>query len=344
MELQNFTIDIDQFFSRVRETLQDLRVHIREKVLFNIRTDFRLPTTDTQDQATRGHTVFGPSDECLNNIDAVAFLGALLNDGRLCHRRPDGRVVWDIRQVNQWLADIHRSWSDIYCLLHILTLSGRGTEEAFYQWANSAESRRHLFLVRHITAIISNYHKGHQVTGLYKQILRLIPNELGFLMAILLRIVRPIEATVVGHFFTPAARKSRMKNLYSSRILVTYGQEWDSTRLSLLLKTWWMKNMQLPFALNLHRQFSVGLQRQFLAYRNADPRATVAQEAFAHGEKADEMNYAKMRGDPAIPLSRQTLFEAVCKDWLALFQFHNPEKYRVSLWDDSDIFFNGVAH
>jgi hypothetical protein len=35
-------------------------------------------------------------------------------------------------------------------------------------------------------AIISNYHKDHQVTGLYKQIMQLIPNELAYLLAILL--------------------------------------------------------------------------------------------------------------------------------------------------------------
>jgi hypothetical protein len=174
MELQSFKIDIDQFFSRVRETLQVLRVHIREKVLFNIHTDFKLPTTDTQDQTTHGHSAFGPNNECINNVDSAAFLGALLKDGRLCHRGPEDTVVWDIRQVNQWLADIHRSWSDIYALLHILSLSGRGTEEALYLWANGPEGRRHLFLVNRILGIISNYHKGHQVTGLYKQILRLI--------------------------------------------------------------------------------------------------------------------------------------------------------------------------
>jgi len=251
-------------------------------------TDFRLPKTDTQDQKTHGHTVFGPLHECLNNVDSAAFLGALLKDGRLCTRGPNGDIAWDIRQVNKWLADIHRSWSDIYCLLHILSLSGRGTEEALYQWANSAEGRRHLFLVNLILGIISNYHKGHHITGLYKQILRLIPNELGYLIAILLRLVRPIEVTVVGQFFTPASHKSRVKKLYSSRIFVTYGQEWDSAKLSLMLKTWWTKNMNLPFGLNLHRQFSVGL-------------------------------------------------ESVCKDWFMLFGFRDPEKYRASLWDDSNI-------
>jgi hypothetical protein len=35
-------------------------------------------------------------------------------------------------------------------------------------------------------ALISNYHEGHQTTGLYKQILRLMPNKLGYVLAILL--------------------------------------------------------------------------------------------------------------------------------------------------------------
>lgn len=85
MLLKDLRIDIDQFISRVRQTLQDLRVHVREKVLFDIPTDFKLPTTDTQNEKTYGHSAFGPPDESLNNVDSAAFLGALLKDGRLCH-------------------------------------------------------------------------------------------------------------------------------------------------------------------------------------------------------------------------------------------------------------------
>jgi len=336
MLLKDLKIDIDVFFSHVGHTLQNLRVHFREKVLLGIPTDFKLPTVDTQNEKTYGHSAFGPTDETLHNIDSAAFLGALLKDGRLCRRAQDGTIVWDQQHVNQWLADIHRSLSDIYCLLHIITLSGRGTEEALYQWANSAVGRRHLFLVNEIMAIISNYHKGHQITGLYKQILRLMPNELGYILAILLRVVRPIEATVVAQFFTPDNQKSRMKKLYSTRIFITYGQEWNSEKLSLLIKTWWMKNMGLPIALNLHRQFTVAMQRKFLSYPKDDPRRSAAAEAFAHGDKADEMNYARKRGDPSIPLSRQALFETVCKDWLGHFGFEDPKAYR-ALWDDGEL-------
>jgi hypothetical protein len=186
-------------------------------------------------------------------------------------------------------------------------------------------------------AIISNYHKGHHITGLYKQVLRLIPNELAYVLAILLRIVRPIETTVVAQFYTPADRKSKMKKLYSTRLFVTYGQEWHGDKLSLLMKTWWLKNMNLPVALSLHRQFTVGLQRRFVAYPKADPRRAAAQEAFAHGERADEMNYARQRGDPSIPLSRQTLFHSVCVDYIGLYGIKDPIAYRL-LQDDSDIY------
>jgi hypothetical protein len=54
------------------------------------------------------------------------------------------------------------------------------------------------FLVNGVMALIGDYHKGHQTSGLYKQVLHLIPNELGHLVAILLCIVRPIEMAVVG--------------------------------------------------------------------------------------------------------------------------------------------------
>jgi hypothetical protein len=338
MLLKDLRIDINQFISKVQQSLQDLRVHVREKVLFGIHTSFKLPTTDTQDQRTRGYSAFGPPDESLKNVDSAAFLSALLKAGKLGHRAQDGRIVWNRQKVDQWLADIDRSWSDVYRQLHILSLSGRGTEEILSQWANSAEGRRHLFIVNLIMALISNYHKGHQTTGLYKQILRLMPNELGYVIAILLRVVRPIEATVAAKFYAPVGQKKKMKKLYGKRLFVSFGRAWDSTKLSALLKGWWKENMGLPIAMNLHRQFTVGMQRQFVQYPEDDPKKSAAQEAFAHGKRADELHYAKKHGDSNIPLSRQTLFEAICKDWLAVFGFKDPRAYRESLWDDTDIF------
>ena len=246
MRLKDLEINIDQFFSRVKSSFQELRVHIHEKVLFGI------PTADSQNEQTRGYSSFSPAEESLKNVDSAAFLGALLKDGKLCYSGPDNIIVWDCPWVNQWLAGIDRSWSDVYCLLHILSLPVRGSEEVLFQWANGPTCWSHLFIVNYIMAFISNYHKGYQTTGLYKQIVHLMPNELGYVLAILLRVVRPIEAIVVGKFFTPDNQKSAMKLLYSTRIFITYGREWDSRRPSALLKACWKKNMDLPIAMNLH--------------------------------------------------------------------------------------------
>jgi hypothetical protein len=100
--------------------------------------------------------MFGLSNESLNNVHSAAFFGALLDEGKLCHRGPNNTVVWKLQQVNLWPADIDRSWSDVYRLMHFLSLAGRGTEEALYQWANGPEGCRHLFLYNTIMAIISN--------------------------------------------------------------------------------------------------------------------------------------------------------------------------------------------
>jgi hypothetical protein len=309
MMLKNLEINIDHYFAQVRKTLQDTRIHVRERVLFNIHTDIKLPSTDSQNETTYGHSIFGPPNGSLSNVDSAAFLGALLKDGKLCWRGPDGVVIWDRQRVDEWLSDINRSWSDVYCMLHILSLPARGSEEILFQWTNSHNGRRHLFVINRVMALISNYHKGHQVTGLYKQILRLMPNELGLIIVILLRVVRPIEAMAVGKFYTPESQKEIMKRRYASKIFITFGQEWKVGKLSPLLKSWWTKNMDLPVGMNLHRQFSVGLQRKLNPYNRMDPRRKTAQLALAHGEEAGDLHYAKTVGDSNIPLTKQTLFE-----------------------------------
>jgi len=81
----------------------------------------------------------------------------------------------------------------------------------------------------------------------------------------------------------------------------------------------------LPIALNLHRQFTVAMQRKFLSYPKDDPRRSAAAEAFAHGDKADEMNYARKRGDPKHSINPECpiclwIFKSSCPAILHLFQ------------------------
>jgi hypothetical protein len=83
--------------------------------------------------------MFGHVHDVINGFDSDAFFGALLKDGTLCSRRPDGSIMWNRPKVNQWLADINWSWTDIYCLLHILSLPGSGSEEVLFQWVNSMQ-------------------------------------------------------------------------------------------------------------------------------------------------------------------------------------------------------------
>jgi hypothetical protein len=76
--------------------------------------------------------------------------------------------------------------------------------------------------------------------------------------------------------------------------------------------------MNLLIGMNLYQHFAMGMQHHFISYLRNGFKRVVGQEAFAYREKVDEMNYAKQHGDPSIPLSRQTLFKTICKDWLYL--------------------------
>lgn len=330
MLLDQHSINIPKVITAVHTTLAGLRKHVHEKVLFGIKVDFELPTADNTSEGTHGYTLFGPQKESNENKQSAAFLRALLQAKKLCRRAPNGTIIWDIGEVTQWLLDIGRSWRDVYCLLHILSLPGRGTEELLFQWGNTGETRRHLYLIKYVMGLISNYHKGHSTTGLYKQILRLIPNELGYLMAILLRIVRPVEVIAIAKYFVDKKDQIAVKKLYRTRIFVSNGKVWRKGVMSQSLKAWWMKHMDLPIGLRLHRQFAVSLQRNKLNYRKDDPRRAAAQQALAHGRMADELNYGKKKGDSNMPKSRQEHFDAVSRDYLKVFGFKDPESYKDS--------------
>lgn len=337
MSLKAYKIHIPTYFKCVLDSLEDTRKHVRTKVLRDFKISLTVPHIDSQNYTTHGHSIFGPPADSLRNSDSAAFLGALLREGTLCRLGPDGTIIWDLPMVLRWLTDIDRAWSEVYCLLHILSLPGRGTEETIFQWTNSKDGRRHLCVINQVIGLLSDYHKGHQTTGLYKQILRLMPNELGFIITILIRTVRPVEVAAYAQLYSSEDQKENLRFLYTSKLFVSFGQQWKSDRLSTLLKAWWKRYMDLPFGLNLHRQFAVGLQRKFLSYVEENPFHAAAPTALAHSRVADELNYAKSKSQLHIPLSKQQLFETTSRHWLSLHGFKHPETYRADLWDDTPV-------
>lgn len=134
----------------------------------------------------------------------------------------------------------------------------------------------------------------------------------------------------MGKLFTPEKNRSVMKSLYGKKLFMTFGKPWRKGTLNAALKSWWMRHMDAPIGIRLHRHFAISLQRHALNYGQEDPRLRAAQEALAHSRTVDELHYGKKKGDSDMPKSKQEHFETVSKDYLNLFGFSDPSSYSES--------------
>lgn len=341
VRLLNYTVNIDQYRSAVQSTLRDCLAHIHSKVLFNISLpDFSLQLPDDQqDELTRGYGLFSLSLDSDNLGDSGAgaasssLLRSLLELGTLCHLDETSQTIsWDTVLLNQWLANVCMAWEYVYILMHLLALPARGAEEELWQHANGPESARHLFVSHALQTLVtkSNYNKTSSITGIYKTIIRVIPYQVAQAVTILLGSVRPIELVATLQFqCSSPSRAQEISDLYRTRLFTTMGQPWNSERMSLMLRSWFMKHLKVPFSMRLHRQFAKALQRKFLSYqsKDSDSLAEAANLAMGHTQHVAEFHYGKETQNMEVPLSLQQKFEVVGSDWI---EWHGIPATRIS--------------
>lgn len=325
MVLASYPINVDQYFLRGRQLLEDTEKHFREKVLMGIDVDwYQMQSTGNSDFDTRGAGPFtDPADENgdvpLQNVDSKRFTDQIAEIGHLCQVQ-DGVLHWDTKHCLEWFTHINIAVSNIYIASHNFTLPGRGSEEMKWSPTNTAETRCHITQIKGTLGFLSNYHKGAFIAGIYKEILRLLPYRLARIVAIFWRLVRPVETVAFSKSMSLSdMANDQLRALYGSRIFASYGRQWDKDKATELLKAWFKDNLGVPIGINLHRHLAQALQRKFLKYgEKASNLSKAANEILGHGDEAGEMNYAVEEGSN-LPISREELFVTVCSDYISLF-------------------------
>lgn len=326
LNLACYQINIPAYYAAVRNTLRKLVKHVEEKVLMGINVDWlEIPATENMDFATRGYGLFtglppeDGSETRMENPDSDRFFAEVLKAGKLCQFK-DGALVFDRRQCQTWSSDIDIAWLDAYRVYHLVSLPGRGTEEAQWTPENTGPTRRHLINVKGTLAFLSNYHKGAFSSGIYKEILRLVPYTLAYIMAILGRLTRPVEMVTLAMFMGVSdEEREAIRYTYRTHVFASFGREWDSNKLSNAIKSWFRDNLNVPIGMNLHRHLAQALQRKYLSYDGKkNNMATTANAMLGHGDEAGEMNYAVEKG-ASLPISRAELFVNVCVDYIGLY-------------------------
>lgn len=278
--LQKYRITKDQFAHFIQDELTALEAFVENEVLLGISLEEIGVSCELHDDwddgdlTTPGHGPFlSTENRTLDNTDSNKLMRALIKVGeRGPVRKVRGHMEWDKTKSNRWLMGNSMALQRTYCLVHSTSgISGRASEEAPIQWTNEEYGSPSNIRIRKRTiAIDTSYHKGTLFTGLYKNILRLLPYRLARILFILLRVVRPIELIPILRFWVPVsannAHSDAVMKLYRTRVFVSWGKAWEANYLSSVLKAWFNKGLDIPMGIRMYRHFATALQRKYIRY------------------------------------------------------------------------------
>lgn len=141
------------------------------------------------------------------------------------------------------------------------------------QICNTLFGRRHLFALNGYATLAtwSNYWKGAQISGKFKEILRVMPCRVAKLLLILLRIIRPVEVLYLLRHRIPfdESEQERVVAAYSSSLWAALGSPISADVMYESVRTFFRfpskePMFNFPFGVRLYRQFAAAVQKWHL--------------------------------------------------------------------------------
>jgi hypothetical protein len=186
----------------------------------------------------------------------------------------NSKLVWNIKEAESWISNIYTATLLLFVLIHITHRSpARITEEIYMQICNTLLGRRHLFALNGYDTLAtwSNYWKGAQISGKFKEILRVMPHRVAKLLLILLRIIRPVEVMYLLRHRIPfdQSKRERVVAAYSSSLWAALGSSISAKVLYDSVETFLrfpgdQPTFNFRFGVRLYRQFAAAVQKRHL--------------------------------------------------------------------------------
>jgi len=270
-------ISLHKFREHLHFHINTLRTFLAEKVLLGINLEEIGVNIDFEKLGDEGDFTTVDYSPLLGgldgNPDSNKLLKALVDQGKLVSFR-DGEIAWNFQRAQEWEADIHEAVCKAYSLSHICEgAPGRVTEEDKMLVSNTFSSHRHTVTAPGLNtlATCSNYWKGAQVSGRFKEILRVFPRAISDFIFILVRLIRPLELLfLIQHVVHEKARQDTIK-AYSASLWTSFGQALTASamyrsfaNLMALPGNDGKRTFDFAFNIRLYHQFTAAVQRRHL--------------------------------------------------------------------------------
>ncbi|KJA23350.1 hypothetical protein HYPSUDRAFT_201379 [Hypholoma sublateritium FD-334 SS-4] len=232
---------------------------------------------ETGDETTLGHGVIANTAHSLmRTYESDLFFQRVFEEKKLgIFTRAGGGF-----DVNQWagvawLNAIHSAFRMLVAACHVLCIAGRGTEWVTISPTNNADGAKGVVYdpEAQTGAFNAAYHKGLSIQGVLKYNRRYIPYEIFRLLYLLLRVVRPLELTVLFLTAIPESHKPATLKAYHNHVFAAMGRTFKSDDITQCLREWFADITEVPMGLHHYRHLAIAVQRKYMKFRNPAPSA-----------------------------------------------------------------------
>lgn len=336
------SVNILEFKTFLGKKLEETENFVEEHILLGLYKLHELDDTCNISQLkdlSRAEDILGNGllldlrDGSFDNPESIQLFLKMLQHAKLGIKQDTaGAINFGKAQGVKWISDIDKALTITQSLCHITQGPGVGrmTEEALQTPINTLNSSRNFVFENgeQTGGFRSGYHKGSFTTGQHKEILRLLPYRVFRLLFVLIRIVRPIELTVLLDLLIAPENRQDAVDAYRERIWASYGQSWTPFRLSENLQRFIQRGVGVKMGARPYRHFAIAVQRHYPSTNygryETNPEKSINAHAAdlmaGHIPIVAEMHYARKEG----VLTNEVLKMAyirVCKDWHTFLGF-----------------------
>ena len=327
--IDGHTVEFNDYKKHLQTKAMELELFVEDEVLFglysldDIEALFHVSVLqDMGDETTVGYGILldaQPGNETMDNPQSGKILEHMFHHGVLGLRRTQAsNIVFDKALAVDWVMKIHLAWRMFQPLAHITQgIPGRGTEESLFSPTNTKTTRQHVFFEPTVGTggFSTNYHKGANITGTFKHIFRILPFRIFLVLYVLIRLIRPIELSVLFDYFIEAHRRAATVVAYKEHVYASFGRAWTSpVDISPNLSIWFKNCLGFEMGIRRYRHFATAVQRHF-PETNYQLEPTVKESLIiaadlmgGHTPQVSELHYARLEKTNSATPTMKTLF------------------------------------
>lgn len=310
-------IDLHRFQVFLQDRVQNMWLRINQEVLYGIDIHALGIELDLSpqpvDYSKIGNGPFSQGwDILIDSGDSIRLQKALASTKDSFLKSPI-----DVEKAAVWLKSIHMVWQELFCLIHVLgsPFPQVFTEKLELLYSSSAR-RGDFFLVDGTLAIVNSYEGDrHSLIGEYKKRLRLLPHQLSVALMVMLRLIRPVELSVVLATSDMLEDKEKLLWNYRHVLYVSHGSRWHMDMVSGIWKDWIMRGMGVYLKIGQYRTLCKAWRAKYKTGDTIGWLGKIADAQAGHSQSVSQKHYGRLDGIGGLDTAKALVQKELCLNW-----------------------------